>query len=306
MSAALAAAQAEGAQRLEDLRRAQEELTEQFRLLSHEALDRNSKRLLELTEERQRATDKTAAAELEQRRQAVAGLVKPIEEHLQRVATQIDDSERRRAEAFSTLGEQMRLMGESGSLLRRETELLKTALRRPEIRGSWGEHAAAPGGRAGRHGRVLRLQHPGDGGQRRRQAAARHDRPPGRRPALRRRLEGVDLGLPRRAERHRRDGPGGAARGARPARPHARRPAREQGVLGPGHAVPGVRHRVRARRGHARAGPGDGPLAGRVRRGQGRGAGQSAHADRHLADGCVRLEGDQARGERPAGLRRRT
>ncbi len=140
VSAALAAAQAEGAQRLEDLRRAQGELTEQFRLLSHEALDRNSKRLLELTEERQRATDKTAAAELEQRRQAVAGLVKPIEEHLQRVATQIDDSERRRAQAFSTLGEQMRQMGESGSLLRRETELLKTALRRPEIRGSWGEH----------------------------------------------------------------------------------------------------------------------------------------------------------------------
>jgi DNA recombination protein RmuC len=140
MSTALERSQAEGAQRLEDLRRAQDELTEQFRLLSHEALDRNSARLLEITEERQRAAEKTATAELEQRRQAVAGLVKPIEEHLQRVASQVDDSERRRVQAFSALTEQVRLMGESGSLLRRETEQLKTALRRPEIRGSWGEH----------------------------------------------------------------------------------------------------------------------------------------------------------------------
>jgi DNA recombination protein RmuC len=136
---ALERAAIDGEQRLADLRRTQEELAEQFRLLSHEALDRSSERLLQMTEERQRAAEKAAAAELEQRRQAVASLVKPIEEHLQRVATHIDDSERRRAQAFTTLTEQVRQMGEVGSLLRHETEQLKTALRRPEIRGSWGE-----------------------------------------------------------------------------------------------------------------------------------------------------------------------
>ena len=139
VATALERSQVDAEQRLGDLRRTQEELAEQFRLLSHEALDRTSKRLLELTEERQRVTDKAAAAELEQRRQAVASMVKPIEDHLQRVAGQIDESEQRRAQAFATLTEQVRQMGEVGSLLRRETEQLKTALRRPEIRGSWGE-----------------------------------------------------------------------------------------------------------------------------------------------------------------------
>jgi DNA recombination protein RmuC len=139
VTTALERSQVEAEQRLGDLRRTQEELTEQFRLVSHDVVQRAGKQLLELTEERQRASDKAAAAELEQRRQAVAGLVKPIEDHLQRVASQIDQSEQRRAQAFATLTEQVRQMGEVGSLLRHETEALKTALRRPEIRGSWGE-----------------------------------------------------------------------------------------------------------------------------------------------------------------------
>jgi DNA recombination protein RmuC len=128
-----------GEQRLADLKRAQEELSQRFKVLTQEALDRTTERLTALTEEKLRTAEKDTAAQLEQRKTAVENLVKPIEEHLKKVATQIDQSELRRTEAFTTLGEQLRTMGETGSLLRQETEQLKNALRRPEVRGAWGE-----------------------------------------------------------------------------------------------------------------------------------------------------------------------
>ncbi len=139
LTAALDHERTASAQRLLDLQKAQTELTDTFRLLSQEALDRTSTQLLALTDQRLATAEKQTASELEQRKLAVAALVKPIEDHLQKVATQIDDTERRRTREFSTLGEQLRTIGETGSLLRQETEQLKNALRRPEVRGAWGE-----------------------------------------------------------------------------------------------------------------------------------------------------------------------
>jgi DNA recombination protein RmuC len=135
----LGAERAAAAERLELLRAEQSRLAERFEALSAEALRHNSKTFLTLAEERFKTVQQAQAGELEQRRAAVEGLVKPIEEHLRQVASQVEESDRRRAESFSALTEQVRLMGEAGSLLRRETEQLKTALRRPEVRGSWGE-----------------------------------------------------------------------------------------------------------------------------------------------------------------------
>ena len=66
-------------------------------------------------------------------------LVQPIREALAKTETQIQNIERDRIDAFATLRSQMEVLATGQTLLSRETRNLVTALRRPDVRGQWGE-----------------------------------------------------------------------------------------------------------------------------------------------------------------------
>jgi DNA recombination protein RmuC len=66
-------------------------------------------------------------------------LVQPIREALAKTETQIRNIERDRIDAFATLRSQMEILATGQTLLSRETRNLVTALRRPDVRGQWGE-----------------------------------------------------------------------------------------------------------------------------------------------------------------------
>ncbi len=66
-------------------------------------------------------------------------LVQPIREALAKTETQIQNIERDRIDAFATLRSQMQVLATGQTLLSRETRNLVTALRRPDVRGQWGE-----------------------------------------------------------------------------------------------------------------------------------------------------------------------
>ena len=66
-------------------------------------------------------------------------LVQPIREALAKTETQIRNIERDRIDAFATLRSQMEVLATGQTLLSRETRNLVTALRRPDVRGQWGE-----------------------------------------------------------------------------------------------------------------------------------------------------------------------
>jgi DNA recombination protein RmuC len=66
-------------------------------------------------------------------------LVQPIRDALAKTETQIQNIERDRIDAFATLRSQMEILATGQTLLSRETRNLVTALRRPDIRGQWGE-----------------------------------------------------------------------------------------------------------------------------------------------------------------------
>jgi DNA recombination protein RmuC len=66
-------------------------------------------------------------------------LVQPIREALAKTETQIRNIERDRIDAFATIRSQMEVLATGQTLLSRETRNLVTALRRPDIRGQWGE-----------------------------------------------------------------------------------------------------------------------------------------------------------------------
>jgi DNA recombination protein RmuC len=134
--------QAEGARyeaRLATLEDARRELAERFSELSREALKHNNEAFLQLARENLTGFQKEAKADLGQRERSIEALVKPIREALSKTEQQIREIEKERHTAFGSLQQQLRQMAEGQQQLERETHNLVSALRRPEVRGQWGE-----------------------------------------------------------------------------------------------------------------------------------------------------------------------
>jgi DNA recombination protein RmuC len=74
-----------------------------------------------------------------EREQAFQALIGPIRSALEKTETQVAAMERERREAFVSLRTQIETLALGQSALQRETRNLVTALRRPEVRGRWGE-----------------------------------------------------------------------------------------------------------------------------------------------------------------------
>ena len=127
------------AEREEALVRTREQLQGVFGDLARDTLRSNSEVFLQLARERLGTQTQAAAASLKEREVAIESLVQPIREALSKTETQIHGIERDRIEAFATLKSQLELLTSGQNLLSRETRNLVTALRRPDVRGRWGE-----------------------------------------------------------------------------------------------------------------------------------------------------------------------
>lgn len=114
-------------------------LREQFEALAAEALARNNQRFLDVADERLKRTQKESTAELEKREQMFRSLVEPMKETLSKVEIQTTEAEKLRVQTQEALAQQIRHMMEKSDELGRTTESLRSALRRPEVRGRWGE-----------------------------------------------------------------------------------------------------------------------------------------------------------------------
>ena len=74
-----------------------------------------------------------------EREQSFKALVEPIRSALEKTEAQISAMERERRDAFVSLRTQIETLAQGNTALQRETGNLVTALRRPEVRGRWGE-----------------------------------------------------------------------------------------------------------------------------------------------------------------------
>jgi DNA recombination protein RmuC len=128
-----------GAEREAALVRTREQLQGVFGELARDTLKSNSEVFLQLARERLGTQTQAAAAALKEREVAIESLVQPIREALAKTETQIHGIERDRIDAFATLKLQLELLTSGQNLLSRETRNLVTALRRPDVRGRWGE-----------------------------------------------------------------------------------------------------------------------------------------------------------------------
>ena len=114
-------------------------LVQAFSDLSTQSLKSNSESFLRLAEQHLNVHNEKAKRELGEREKAVEALVKPIRDALENSNKQINELEKSRSEAYGGIQAQLEAMQISQKSLRQETQNLVNALRRPEVRGRWGE-----------------------------------------------------------------------------------------------------------------------------------------------------------------------
>src|SRR4051812_17763151 len=103
-----------------------------FAALAQQTLRANSEQFLQLARESLGALNESARGDLDKRQQAIAEMVKPVRDSLEKVDGKIHELEKVRAGAYAALTTQVRaLLTETGNLSK--------ALRAPSVRGRWGE-----------------------------------------------------------------------------------------------------------------------------------------------------------------------
>jgi DNA recombination protein RmuC len=137
--ARLEASTLKDSERLSLLEQSETRLRAAFDSLAGETLRTNSELFLRLAREALGRDQALAQGALKEREVAIAQLVDPLKSALERTAAQVQALERERAEAFAALRTQIETLAGGQAQLQRETRNLVTALRRPEVRGRWGE-----------------------------------------------------------------------------------------------------------------------------------------------------------------------
>jgi DNA recombination protein RmuC len=116
-----------------------ERLRSGFDSVAGEALRSNSELFLQLAREMLGQQQQLALRDLTDREKSVESMLTPVREALQRTHEQIARIEKERAESFGALRSSLESVALGQAALQRETRNLVTALRRPEVRGRWGE-----------------------------------------------------------------------------------------------------------------------------------------------------------------------
>ena len=110
--------------RVEEIAADRQAMVDQFRLLSNEVAERQGKQVDTVTA---------------QRLQATHDLLTPVAVTLQQFQARLVEVEKERVAMATDLQAHVRSVRDTGEALRKETASLVTALRKPQVRGSWGE-----------------------------------------------------------------------------------------------------------------------------------------------------------------------
>jgi DNA recombination protein RmuC len=127
------------AERIAFLEQSEARLRASFDSLAGETLRANSELFLRLAREALGRDQALAQGNLKERETAIAQLVEPLRTALERTDQHTNALERERRDAYAALRTQIESLASGQTQLQRETRNLVTALRRPEVRGRWGE-----------------------------------------------------------------------------------------------------------------------------------------------------------------------
>jgi DNA recombination protein RmuC len=121
------------------LNEAQTRLSDAFKAISAEALNKNNQSFLDLAKTTLEKYQDSAKTDLDTRHKAIDALVKPVKESLDKFDEKIQGLEKARIEAYVGLQGLVTELKDGQSKLKTETANLVKALRAPVVRGRWGE-----------------------------------------------------------------------------------------------------------------------------------------------------------------------
>ncbi|MEQ4487950.1 MAG: DNA recombination protein RmuC [Dehalococcoides mccartyi] len=123
-------------QLLED---AKTKLTDAFKAIAGDTLNESTSNFLRLAKSTFDNVLIEAKGDLNTRQEAIKGLVNPLSDSLKEFNVHVKEIEKSRQEGYAGLAAQLTQVSDAERQLKIETSNLVTALRRPEVRGRWGE-----------------------------------------------------------------------------------------------------------------------------------------------------------------------
>ncbi len=126
-------------EKIDLLKDAKEKLSDTFKALSSDALEKNNKSFLDLAQLTFSKLQEKAKSELELSKKSMGELVDPIKVILNGVGEKLGDLEKSRVGAYEALKQQVGDLIASQKILNNETGRLVAALKTPNVRGCWGE-----------------------------------------------------------------------------------------------------------------------------------------------------------------------
>jgi DNA recombination protein RmuC len=115
------------------------EMTDTFRAQASAALESSNRSFLELASEHLGKILEQTKGKLGEHQVSLDGTIRPLQEILKRYEEQLRDMEKARAEQSWNLSQQIKSLSDVNEALQRETSSLSTALRKPQVSGSWGQ-----------------------------------------------------------------------------------------------------------------------------------------------------------------------
>lgn len=121
------------------LEEARTKFSEAFTGLASDALGKSSAQFLELANSKFELLRGDSLGDLEQRRVAIEGLVRPLGETLGNLNDRLSQVESSRQEAYGELRSQVQQLAQTSKELRVEAGTLSNTLKQPQVKGRWGE-----------------------------------------------------------------------------------------------------------------------------------------------------------------------
>ncbi|MGE4351201.1 MAG: DNA recombination protein RmuC [Bdellovibrionales bacterium] len=118
---------------------AQAQMADAFKALAADTLHQNSATFLQMAEGKLHQREQAATATLDKKTVAIDAMIKPVQDVLQNMNTQLQALEVKREGAYRELAQMVTASRETQAQLRDETSKLLQALRTPTGRGQWGE-----------------------------------------------------------------------------------------------------------------------------------------------------------------------
>lgn len=125
--------------RTESLQQTSAQMRDTFQALAHQTLEGQTKQFLEIAQQTLSRHTELAKMDLDQRQSGIDSMLSPLKQSLETLQKQTQDIEKERQRSYNSVESELRRVIENSTQLSQETRALKDALKKPHIRGRWGE-----------------------------------------------------------------------------------------------------------------------------------------------------------------------